>query len=73
MEAAGLYQYACATPALAAQPQESVNDGSLDADAQGGIALPLGTHELEGGVNFALFGRDASRVRLELWSLSSGQ
>lgn len=29
--------------------------------------MPLGTHESEGGVNFALFSRHATRVRLELF------
>ncbi|MGA7800986.1 MAG: glycogen debranching protein GlgX [Gammaproteobacteria bacterium] len=32
-----------------------------------GEPLPLGTHESCGGVNFALFSRHASRVRLELF------
>jgi isoamylase len=32
-----------------------------------GVPLPLGTHESEGGVNFALFSRHASRVRLALF------
>ena len=32
-----------------------------------GVPLPLGIHESEGGVNFALFSRHASRVRLELF------
>ncbi|HZP88620.1 MAG TPA: alpha-amylase family glycosyl hydrolase, partial [Burkholderiales bacterium] len=32
-----------------------------------GVPLPMGTHESEGGVNFALFSRHASRVRLELF------
>jgi isoamylase len=32
--------------------------------------LPLGTHEFRGGVNFALFSRNASRVRLELFNRS---
>ena len=32
-----------------------------------GVPLPLGTSESEGGVNFALFSRHASRVRLELF------
>jgi hypothetical protein len=36
------------------------------ADVRRGIPLPLGTHEFEAGVNFALFSRDATRVRLEL-------
>jgi isoamylase len=34
-----------------------------------GAPLPLGTHEDRGGVNFALFSRHASRVRLELFDL----
>ncbi|MBS1212306.1 MAG: glgX, partial [Proteobacteria bacterium] len=32
-----------------------------------GFPLPLGAHEYGGGVNFALFSRHASRVRLELF------
>ncbi len=32
-----------------------------------GVPLPLGTHESEGGVNFALFSRHATRIRLELF------
>jgi len=32
-----------------------------------GVPLPLGTHETQGGVNFALFSRHATRVRLELF------
>jgi glycogen operon protein len=32
-----------------------------------GVPLPLGTHESDGGVNFALFSRHASHVRLELF------
>jgi glycogen operon protein len=32
-----------------------------------GVPLPMGTHEDEGGVNFAFFSRHASRVRLELF------
>ena len=32
-----------------------------------GVPLPLGTDALDGGVNFALFSRDASRVQLELF------
>ncbi|HET6493417.1 MAG TPA: alpha-amylase family glycosyl hydrolase, partial [Burkholderiales bacterium] len=32
-----------------------------------GAPLPMGTHESEGGVNFAFFSRDATRVRLELY------
>ena len=33
--------------------------------------MPLGPHETEGGVNFALFSRHASRVRLELYDQPS--
>jgi glycogen operon protein len=40
---------------------------SEHSDVQTGSPLPLGTHESGGGVNFAIFGRDASRVRLELF------
>lgn len=36
-------------------------------DIRRGMPLPLGAHESEGGVNFALFSRHASRVRLELF------
>ena len=36
------------------------------ADVRAGSPLPLGTQETGGGVNFALFSRDATRVRLEL-------
>lgn len=32
-----------------------------------GVPLPLGTHESTGGVNFALFSRHATRVRLDLF------
>ena len=32
-----------------------------------GVPLPLGTHESQGGVNFAIFSRHASRIRLELF------
>ena len=36
-------------------------------DVRVGVPLPLGTYALDEGVNFALFSRDASRVRLELF------
>lgn len=36
-------------------------------DVRRGVPLPLGTNESAGGVNFALFSRHASRVRLELF------
>lgn len=37
------------------------------SDVRSGLPLPLGAHASEGGVNFALFSRHASRVRLELF------
>lgn len=39
---------------------------SEHAEVRMGVALPMGTHEYGNGVNFALFSRHASRVRLEL-------
>ena len=43
-----------------------VAEVSERTEVQRGIPLPLGTHESEGGINFALFSRYASRVRLEV-------
>ncbi|MHB1592510.1 MAG: glycogen debranching protein GlgX [Sulfuricella sp.] len=40
---------------------------SEHTEVRRGVPLPLGTDESEGGVNFALFSRHASRVRLELF------
>jgi glycogen operon protein len=40
---------------------------SEHTDVQTGVPLPMGTHEYGGGVNFALFSRHATRVRLELF------
>ena len=40
---------------------------SEHSDVQTGSPLPLGTQEIGGGVNFAIFSRNASRVRLELF------
>jgi isoamylase len=37
------------------------------ADVRGGVPLPLGAYEVEGGINFAFFSRGATRVRLELF------
>ncbi len=52
-------------------PQRELHDYiseiSERADVQAGAPLPLGTQERGGGVNFAIFGRHASRVRLELF------
>jgi glycogen operon protein len=36
-------------------------------DVRIGVPLPMGTHECGGGVNFAIFSRHATRVRLELF------
>jgi isoamylase len=44
-----------------------ISEISAHADVQVGSPLPLGTQETGGGVNFALFSRDASRVCLELF------
>jgi isoamylase len=44
-----------------------VAEVSEHTDLRRGSPLPLGTHESEEGVNFALFSRHASRVRLELY------
>ena len=52
-------------------PQRELHDYiseiSEHADVRAGSPLPLGTQEKGGGVNFAIFSRDASRVRLELF------
>ena len=44
-----------------------ISEISERADVRAGSPLPLGTQETGGGVNFALFSRYASRVRLELF------
>ena len=44
-----------------------ISEISERADVRAGSPLPFGTQETEGGVNFAIFSRDASRVRLELF------
>lgn len=44
-----------------------VAEVSERTEVRRGVPLPLGPHETEGGVNFALFSRHASRVRLELF------
>jgi isoamylase len=40
---------------------------SEHAEVRMGAALPMGAHEYGNGVNFTLFSRHASRVRLELF------
>jgi isoamylase len=44
-----------------------ISEISAHADVQADSPLPLGTQERGGGVNFAIFSRYASRVRLELF------
>jgi hypothetical protein len=44
-----------------------ISETSEHADVRPGSPLPLGTQENGGGVNFAIFSRWASRVRLELF------
>ena len=44
-----------------------ISEISERADVRAGSPLPLGTQESGGGVNFAIFSRHASRVRLELF------
>ena len=45
-----------------------ISDVSEWADVRAGSPLPMGTQESGGGVNFAIFSRNASRVRLELFN-----
>jgi len=45
----------------------SISDTSRHTDIRAGTPLPLGTQERRGGINFAIFSRHASRVRLELF------
>jgi len=40
---------------------------SEHTEVRKGVPLPMGTHESGGGVNFALFSRHATRVRLEMF------
>jgi isoamylase len=49
---------------------EYVAEVSEHTDVRSGVPLPFGTFESGGGVNFALFSRHASRVRLELFDRS---
>ena len=54
-------------------PERPLHDYEADVcehtEVRRGVPLSLGTHEYEGGVNFALFSRHASRVQLELFDL----
>jgi glycogen operon protein len=45
-----------------------ISEISEHSDVRTGSPLPLGTQEKGGGVNFAIFSRYASRVRLELFN-----
>jgi glycogen operon protein len=47
--------------------REYISDTSEHADVRAGSPMPLGTQEIGGGVNFAIFSRYASRVRLEFF------
>jgi isoamylase len=49
------------------QLHDYVADVSERTEIRRGVPLPLGTHEKGGGVNFAIFSRHASHVRLELF------
>ena len=44
-----------------------ISDISEHADVRAGFPMPLGIQERGGGVNFAIFSRSASRVRLEFF------
>jgi glycogen operon protein len=48
------------------QPDLDVKE-TRRGEVRRGIPLPMGSQETEGGVNFALFSRNATRVRLELF------
>ena len=47
--------------------RDYISETSEHADVRPGSPLPFGNQELSGGVNFAIFSRNASRVRLELF------
>jgi isoamylase len=58
-----------AKPGAPEHPQQDyVAKVSEHTEVRKGVPLPLGPHESEGGVNFALFSCHASRVRLELFA-----
>ncbi|MBW4050064.1 MAG: glycogen debranching protein GlgX [Proteobacteria bacterium] len=46
---------------------EYLSESSDRAEVRVGSPLPLGTQEMSGGINFSLFSRHATRVRLELF------
>jgi glycogen operon protein len=45
-----------------------ISEISATADVRAGSPLPFGTQERRGGVNFAIFSRNTSHVRLELFN-----
>ena len=56
------------TTAPVAQLHEYLSKVCDSADVRAGAPLPLGTQAIAGGINFALFSRHATRVRLELFA-----
>ena len=50
---------------------EYLSEVTEGADVQSGTPFPLGVYAYDGGVNFALFSRHATRVRLELFTCAS--
>jgi len=52
-------------------PERPLHDYAAEVsehtEVRRGVPLPMGTHESGGGVNFALFSRHATRVRLEMF------
>jgi pullulanase/glycogen debranching enzyme len=50
---------------------EYLSEVTETANVQRGTPLPLGVYAYDGGVNFALFSRHATRVRLELFTSTS--
>lgn len=53
------------------QLDEYIVKVSEHTDVRRSVPLPIGTHESEGGVNFALFSRHATHVRLDLFERSA--
>lgn len=56
-------------------PERPLHDYAADVsehtELRMGVPLPMGAHAYGGGVNFAIFSRHASRVRLELFEQSA--
>jgi glycogen operon protein len=48
--------------------RDYISDTSEHADVRAGSPMPLGAHESDDGVNFAIFSRYASHVRLEFFN-----